>query len=504
MPHRPEPIMPETMSKAAGTDDAGDINRQLRSVLAKWGDTVSAGDVAGDEAEELFGKEAATFARNMRSIRFDDGKVTITNREGREVPLEVELAITPAQKAMGLMHRSELPEGRGMAFVFGGDEERSFWMKNTHIPLDAAFCGPKGQIRRIASLEPQNIDPVEAEAMVVVETPSGWMESQGIEEGCKLQWGGLKEHSKQTKNAVTRRGFRDTDEAKRLSEGLLGGLLDSVRGTDKEEDVFEAMRRTFREILQGSQEKTAQAEDGGVDPITKGIMWEIGSPLKLSKWIEEGKLSREDVIRHARMVYETMLNRRRKGHSMFGGASLKDIFYAGTKRGPEKWQKDLAPQYSVLDNEGNWRGHIENTAQYGDILDAVREARQMVESKGYEPVMGEYVTHYYNPNVVKERPTFAVKERFATEEEVPGTQNKHKFYYNPRRPGQSQQSKQAPSVPSYYTVQPGDTPSGIVNRFGIKEGWEPMLKVNNIPDSKSLPVGKRLDLRAFIPAKPAE
>ena len=54
-----------------------------------------------------------------------------------------------ADRAKGLMYRRELPEGRGMLFDFHRDQEVSFWMQNTYIPLDMIFIRGDGQILRI-------------------------------------------------------------------------------------------------------------------------------------------------------------------------------------------------------------------------------------------------------------------------------------------------------------------------------------------------------------------
>lgn len=51
----------------------------------------------------------------------------------------VEVAATPEDRTLGLMFRESLPDDHGMLFVFGGEATRSFWMKNTRIPLDIFF-----------------------------------------------------------------------------------------------------------------------------------------------------------------------------------------------------------------------------------------------------------------------------------------------------------------------------------------------------------------------------
>jgi len=61
----------------------------------------------------------------------------------------VEIVDNDADRAKGLMYRKELPEGSGMLFDFHRDQEVSFWMQNTYIPLDMIFIRGDGQILRI-------------------------------------------------------------------------------------------------------------------------------------------------------------------------------------------------------------------------------------------------------------------------------------------------------------------------------------------------------------------
>lgn len=68
----------------------------------------------------------------------------------------VEIADNEADRAKGLMYRKELPEGRGMLFDFHSEQEVSFWMQNTYIPLDMIFIRGDGRILRIA----ENTEPL--------------------------------------------------------------------------------------------------------------------------------------------------------------------------------------------------------------------------------------------------------------------------------------------------------------------------------------------------------
>jgi len=51
----------------------------------------------------------------------------------------VELAETTDKQALGLMFRDQMPDDHGMLFLFPGEAMRSFWMKNTRIPLDIFY-----------------------------------------------------------------------------------------------------------------------------------------------------------------------------------------------------------------------------------------------------------------------------------------------------------------------------------------------------------------------------
>ena len=51
----------------------------------------------------------------------------------------VEIADSSEEHQLGLMFRDSMPADHGMIFIFPDEAPRSFWMKNTRIPLDIMY-----------------------------------------------------------------------------------------------------------------------------------------------------------------------------------------------------------------------------------------------------------------------------------------------------------------------------------------------------------------------------
>ena len=101
----------------------------------------------------------------------------------------VEVADNDAERAKGLMYRKELPEGQGMLFDFQREQEVSFWMQNTYIPLDMVFIRADGRILRIAeNTEPLStrLIPSGGPVRAVLEVIGGTTRKLGIAPGDRV------------------------------------------------------------------------------------------------------------------------------------------------------------------------------------------------------------------------------------------------------------------------------------------------------------------------------
>jgi hypothetical protein len=103
--------------------------------------------------------------------------------------LQIERAESLAHQAKGLMYREKLDENAGMLFIFSDESKRTFWMKNTYIPLDLIYISKDKKIMEIKeNLEPCREDECQTYAsenkvQYVLEVNAGFVQKNNIQIG---------------------------------------------------------------------------------------------------------------------------------------------------------------------------------------------------------------------------------------------------------------------------------------------------------------------------------
>ena len=105
---------------------------------------------------------------------------------------KVEIADTQQKQALGLMFRDSMPADEGMIFLFPNEAPRSFWMKNTRIPLDIMYFDKDLKMVSIsANTPPCRVSrcpsyPSSKPAMYVLELNAGTASELGVGPGDSL------------------------------------------------------------------------------------------------------------------------------------------------------------------------------------------------------------------------------------------------------------------------------------------------------------------------------
>ena len=156
-------------SGAAGTGAAGGA--------AAGGAAGGAAAGAGAAASESASQQLVLPAPGMAWVIFGTDTVL------------AEVAGTPEQREKGLMDRDAVPDGTGMLFVFTRSEERSFWMRDTHVALDIAFFDDSNTIAGIKQMEAldETLTDSDIATALVLEVRRGWFADQGIGVGATAE-----------------------------------------------------------------------------------------------------------------------------------------------------------------------------------------------------------------------------------------------------------------------------------------------------------------------------
>lgn len=114
--------------------------------------------------------------------------VIVIEQGDARASVTVELAVTPGQRAQGLMYRRALDPDAGMLFIFPSGSRSGFWMRNTYVPLDIAYISADRvvlEVRRGTPLDETVLTPA-APYRYVLEVNAGWFEAHGLGPGARV------------------------------------------------------------------------------------------------------------------------------------------------------------------------------------------------------------------------------------------------------------------------------------------------------------------------------
>jgi hypothetical protein len=92
------------------------------------------------------------------------------------------------ERALGLMECRNLAPDEGMLFVCDAPDIQSFWMKDTPLPLSAAFIDDSGVIMAVVDMQPYVLEGHSCPHPVrfVLEVRQGWFAERGIGVGARV------------------------------------------------------------------------------------------------------------------------------------------------------------------------------------------------------------------------------------------------------------------------------------------------------------------------------
>lgn len=116
-----------------------------------------------------------------------EGELTLSKANGNDiVTLNVEFAETKYERETGLMYRTSMKDDQAMLFIFDTEFPRSFYMKNTYLPLDIIYLDANQKIvsfqENAKPLDETSL-PSEVPAMYVLEVNAGLAEKWLLEIG---------------------------------------------------------------------------------------------------------------------------------------------------------------------------------------------------------------------------------------------------------------------------------------------------------------------------------
>lgn len=139
------------------------------------------------------GPNAVNTAEEYEPTFRKEGELVLLEPGGTDTikELDIELAETPEEISYGMMYRKSMDPNTGMLFLMGDEAPRSFYMKNTFVPLDIIYINDEGKvvsIQKNAKPLDETSLPSGAPASLVLEVTAGFSDRYGITEGTEVRY----------------------------------------------------------------------------------------------------------------------------------------------------------------------------------------------------------------------------------------------------------------------------------------------------------------------------
>ena len=137
-----------------------------------------------DKKEESIETDPITFTKEAELYFIKASGDTIQK-------LDIELAESDYEHQTGLMYRESMEENQGMLFIYDTERVRSFYMKNTYIPLDIIYYEADSSlvsIQKTATPRDETSLPSEGPAQFILEINGGLSDEWGLEEDDKMSY----------------------------------------------------------------------------------------------------------------------------------------------------------------------------------------------------------------------------------------------------------------------------------------------------------------------------
>jgi hypothetical protein len=134
--------------------------------------------------------EANNTSINTDEIQFTkEGELFLLKSENTIQKLDIEFAETSYEQQTGLMYRKSMEANQGMLFIYSEEAMHSFYMKNTHIPLDLIFFGKDSTIvsfqENAKPLDETSL-PSKVPSQFILEVNAGKVKQWNLTEGDKM------------------------------------------------------------------------------------------------------------------------------------------------------------------------------------------------------------------------------------------------------------------------------------------------------------------------------